>query len=118
MYVRKQKLVSLLADLKAKGEPSRELLTVLEKIITGLAYRYKFVVDIEDAVQEYHILVYRKRNNIDLSQNLFNYLTTLAMNLLKVLWRTKKAKDMRCLGDGLEYALEPKPKRKPKPRTL
>jgi DNA-directed RNA polymerase specialized sigma24 family protein len=82
MYAERLQLKQLIEQLQTTGRMPDELVTILDKIITGIAQRYKYS-DLDDKKQEFFIKVINKVNNIKLEGNIFNYLTTVARNTLR-----------------------------------
>lgn len=83
MYASRQQLTDLISEFQATGQMPEELVTILDRIITGVAGRYGFNSDLEDRKQEFYLLVLRKKDNIRAEGAVFNYLSTMAMNVLR-----------------------------------
>ena len=90
MYATKPQLAGLIREYQTAGRMPEELVAILDKIITGVAYRYRYYQDIEDRRQEYFLLVLRKFENIDPNGNVFGYLTRVAMNCLHLQHRGRE----------------------------
>ena len=83
VYTTRQELTDLVQEFQATGQMPEALVTILDKIISGVASRYGFWHDLEDRKQEFQLLVLKKVNNIKTTGNVFNYLTTCALNVLR-----------------------------------
>lgn len=83
MYATKPQLAALIRQFQTTGRMPDELVSILDKIVTGVAGRFRLWADIEDKRQEYFLLVMRKAKNIDPDGNVFGYLTTVAANCLR-----------------------------------
>jgi DNA-directed RNA polymerase specialized sigma24 family protein len=91
MYATKPQLVALVKDYQTTGRMPEELVTILDKIITGVAGRFRYWGDdMDDRRQEYFLLVMRKFRNIDTEKNIFSYLTRCAMNVLHLHHRSSE----------------------------
>ncbi|MBX9677430.1 MAG: hypothetical protein K2X38_01615 [Gemmataceae bacterium] len=82
MYATKPQLAALIRQFQATGQMPEELVAILDKIVTGVAGRFRWWTDLEDRRQEYFLLVMRKFRNIDPEGNVFGYLTRVALNCL------------------------------------
>jgi hypothetical protein len=61
-----------------------DLVTILDKIVTGVASRYGYWDELDDRRQDFFLLVMRKTEG-----NVFSYLTTVAVNCLRQSSRRK-----------------------------
>lgn len=89
MYATRLQLAELVKQFQATGQMSPDLVTILDKIITGVAGRHGLKADLEDKRQEYYLLVLRKKDNIKTEGNVFSYLTTCAVNCLRARQRQR-----------------------------
>jgi DNA-directed RNA polymerase specialized sigma24 family protein len=85
VYVTKSRLKELVVEAQQTGVVSEELAGVLYKIGEGVWLRCRGdgYIDQDDFRQEVVVLVLRKLGKADPNDNLFNYFSTLAHNLLK-----------------------------------
>lgn len=86
MYTSEKEMKQLIRELKKTGIMSERLMVVLQTMVIGINKRYKLwsvtPEDIEDFCQEIIVLVLSKRHMIRLSGSVFNYVTTMCVNLV------------------------------------
>jgi DNA-directed RNA polymerase specialized sigma24 family protein len=89
-YVTKEELRALVADMILTGIMSETLAEHVVHICVGIQHRYGFKSDGLEVASLTCIALLKSRNSIDLSNNLFAYITTVAMNLHKYLYTQDK----------------------------
>jgi DNA-directed RNA polymerase specialized sigma24 family protein len=111
------KLIRLCKRSKRKNFPL--LLPALDKLVYGLHSRYNFPVDVHELQAEFVLLVYTNIKKIDVTKNIFSWLTTCLMNLARQLMRDdnshgsklRKYYDQLSTDKKLELELNPREKR-------
>lgn len=79
----------LVREFQTTGRMPDDLVTILDKIVTGVASRYGYWDELDDRRQDFFLLVMRKKDNIKTEGNVFSYLTTVAVNCLRQSSRRK-----------------------------
>ena len=95
--------------LQTPDEYERELVELLDVLITNILMSFKFKVDPDDAKQECFMLVFKTLKNFNPGNgSAFNYFTTVIVNNLKLLY-TKNKKYHKKLQDYKESIVGPNP---------
>lgn len=93
--------------LQTPNEYERELVELLDVLITNILMSFKFKVDPDDAKQECFMLVFKTLKNFNPGNgSAFNYFTTVIVNNLKLLY-TKNKKYHKKLQDYKESIVGP-----------
>ncbi len=91
MYVSPEELRRIVKDAQAVGGLTPELAGVVVKICDGLWGRYRFFrIDKDDFTQEVCLVVHIKVPTLDTTKNVFNYLTSVAINEARFMVRKEK----------------------------
>ena len=81
MYVSNDKLRELIQQQRDTGQVPDELITLIGKIAAGIHQRYRLPLDVDDFRQDATMHILARLHLVQLDKNIFNYLSTLAMNL-------------------------------------
>lgn len=81
-YLNKTELQALVRQSQAAGQPLPDLLVAARLIMSGLAQRYR-PADLDDLQQDFAIRIIEILPQLDSSKNVFSYLTTVALNLIR-----------------------------------
>jgi hypothetical protein len=90
MYASKQQLRAWVTELKRTGVMPEAFALVLLEMARGIVGKYRFVVDAEEAGQQFVVLILTKYHNIKVTRNIFGYLTSLCFNMLRSMCRDDK----------------------------
>lgn len=75
---------------QAVGSPTVLLCEMIARICRELNRHYAFTVEIEDAQQESILLLHKILMRVDAERGIFNYFTTVVLNLLRQKYRESK----------------------------
>ncbi len=90
-YSTKQESAELISVWASTVMASNRLMEVLDALVDGVCKRMK-LTDVDDAKQDFMVIVVRNLHKLDAKQNVFSYLTSTMFRVLYQRHRNSKAK--------------------------